>query len=305
MKGAPLRQTAQLSGFDLLYDPTHPSQFGLPQHQLVLRLHEEKAGQVPLLHGGVKTGSHLLILSFQSPHPLVQKRDSLLGRKRGQKRKPGRKLRVLLDRLPQKLAQPGEELLASRAGYLVDRPLGTPPLAYRLPLRDEPLPLQRSNHRVKRAVPKPHRLVLAPLTHQRDHLISVHRPLVEERHHRQSQRVGYLPLRRHRSSFSRYELIEIDYILGSVWCQGVDRRFRACQLVSPLRLTPPLVSKSALQLVIGNPHEDYCSVQPGRAQLPPSLPRKRESTAPGSLLLRSEAIYPITYEAYFLASTIR
>src|SRR5829696_3074388 len=78
----------------------------------------------------------------------------------------------------------------------------------------------RSNHRVNRAVSEPHRLVLAPLTHQRDHLISMHRPLVEERHHRQSQRIGYLPLRSHHNSFSRYELVEIDYILGAVWCQA-------------------------------------------------------------------------------------
>src|SRR5918994_1096692 len=164
MKGAPLRQTAQLSGLDLLYDPTHPSQFGLPQHQLVLRLHEEKAGQVPLLHGGVKTGSHLLILSFQSP-----------------------------------------------------------------------LPLQRSNHRVKRAVPEPHRLVLAPLTHQRDHLISVHRSLVEERHPRKSQRIGYLPLRRHRNSFSRYELVEVDYILGLGWCQVERYQASAVRHASEVR----------------------------------------------------------------------
>src|SRR5215218_3061161 len=143
MKGAPLRQTAQLSGLDLLYDPAHPSQLGLPQHQLVLRLYEEKAGQVPLLHGGVKTGSHLLVLTFQTSHSLLQKRNSLLGRKPGQERKSGRKLRVLFDRLPQKLAQPGEELFAPRAGDLVDRPLGTAPLAYRLPQQDEPLPLQR------------------------------------------------------------------------------------------------------------------------------------------------------------------
>src|SRR5215217_7039735 len=160
MKGAPLRQTAHLSGLDLLYDLAHPSQFGLPQHQLVLRLYEEKAGQVPLHHGGVKTGSHLLVLTFQTPHPLLQKLNGLFGRKRGQKREPGRKLRVLLDRLPQKLAQP------------------------------------------------------------RDHLISVHRPLVEERHHRQSQRIGYLPLRCHQSSLSRYELVEIDYIPGLAWCQA-------------------------------------------------------------------------------------
>src|SRR5215203_2299278 len=220
MKGAPLRQTAHLSGLDLLYDLAHPSQFGLPQHQLVLRLYEEKAGQVPLHHGGVKTGSHLLVLTFQTPHPLLQKLNGLFGRKRGQKREPGRKLRVLLDRLPQKLAQPGEEFLASRAGYLVDRPLGSPPLTYRFPRNDEPLAFQRSNHRVKRAVSEPHRLVLAPLTHQRDHLISMHRPLVEERHHRQSQRIGYLPLRSHHNSFSRYELVEIDYILGAVWCQA-------------------------------------------------------------------------------------
>src|SRR5919112_3150488 len=229
MKGAPLRQTAQFSGLDLLYDPAHPSQFGLPQHQLVLRLYEEKAGQVQLLHGGVKAGSHLLLLTFQTPHPLLQKRNSLLGRKPGQEREPGRKLRVLLDRLPQELTQPGKELLASRACYSVDRPLGTPPLAYRLPRHDEPLPLQRPNHRVKRAVPEAHRLVLAPLAHQRDHLIRMHRPLVEERHHRKSQRVGYLPLRRHRSSSSRYELVEIDYILRLDLCQVVDRRFQAFQ----------------------------------------------------------------------------
>src|SRR5215217_5912276 len=104
MEGAPLRQTAQLSGLDLIHDPAHPSQFGLPQHQLVLRLYEEKAGQVPLLHGGAKTGSHLLVLTFQTSHPLLKKRNSLLGRKPGQERKPGRKLRVLFDRLPQKLA---------------------------------------------------------------------------------------------------------------------------------------------------------------------------------------------------------
>src|SRR5215212_9140193 len=220
MKGAPLRQTAHLSGLDLLYDLAHPSQFGLPQHQLVLRLYEEKAGQVPLHHGGVKTGSHLLVLTFQTPHPLLQKLNGLFGRKRGQKREPGRKLRVLLDRLPQKLAQPGEEFHASRAGYLVDRPLGSPPLTYCLPRHDEPLPLQRTYYRIQRAIPQPHRLVLAPLAHQRDHLISVHRPLVEERHHRQSQRIGYLPLRRHQSSLSRYKLVETDYIPGLAWCQA-------------------------------------------------------------------------------------
>src|SRR5215211_7747236 len=220
MKGAPLRQTAQLSGLDLLYDPAHPSQFGLPQHQLVLRLYEEKARQVPLLHGSIETRSHLPSLTFQSPHPLLQKRDSLLGRKRGQKREPGRKLRVLLDRLPHKLTQPGKELLASQAGYLIDRPFGTSPLAYRLPRHDEPLPLQRRHHRVKRAVPEPHRFVLAPLAHQRNHLVRVHRPLVEKRHHRQSQRIGYLPLRRHQNSFSRYKLVEIDYTLGLAWCQA-------------------------------------------------------------------------------------
>src|ERR671912_272429 len=235
MKGAPLRQTAQLSGLDLLYDPTHPSQFGLPQHQLVLRLYEEKAGQIPLLHGGGQARSHLFILTFQTPYPLLQKRNSLLGRKPGQEREPGRKLRVLLDRLPQELTQPGKKLLASRACYLVDRPLGTPPLAYRLPRHDERLPLQRPNHRVKRAVPEPHRLVLAPLAHQRDHLISVHRPLVEERHHRQSQRVGYLPLRRHRNSFSRYKLVEVDYILGLGWCQVERYQASAVRHASEVR----------------------------------------------------------------------
>ena len=97
-----------------------------------------------------------------------------------------------------------EELLAARASDLVDRPLGTPPLAYRLSRHDEPLPLQRPYHRVQRAVPEPHRLVLAPLTHQSNHLVRVHRPLVEKRHHRQCQRIGYLPLRRH-----SYSLVEI------------------------------------------------------------------------------------------------
>src|SRR5215208_7339017 len=220
MKGAPLRQTAQLSSLDLLYDPAHPSQFGLPQHQLVLRLYEEKARQVPLLHGSIETRSHLPSLTFQSPHPLLQKRDSLLGRKRGQKREPGRKLRVLLDRLPQKLTKPGKELLASQAGYLIDRPFRTPPLAYRLSRHDEPLPLQRRYHRIQRAVPEPHRFVLAPLAHQRNHLVRVHRPLVEKRHHRQSQRIGYLPLRHHQNSFSRYKLVEIDYTHRLAWCQA-------------------------------------------------------------------------------------
>src|SRR5918997_6687238 len=49
MKGVPLRQAAQLSGLDLLYDPAHPSQFGLSQNQLVLRLYDEQAWQVPPL----------------------------------------------------------------------------------------------------------------------------------------------------------------------------------------------------------------------------------------------------------------
>src|SRR5215218_9056024 len=266
MKGAPLRQTAQLSGLDLLYDPAHPSQFSLPQHQLVLRLYEEKARQVPLLHGSIETRSHLLSLTFQSPHPLLQKRDSLLGRKRGQKREPGRKLRVLLDRLPHKLTQPGKELLASQAGYLIDRPFGTSPLAYRLPRHDEPLPLQRRHHRVQRAVPEPHRFVLAPLAHQRNHLVRVHRPLVEKRHHRQSQRIGYLSLRRHQNSFSRYKLVEIDYTHGLAWCQA---------------------------------ERELPSFQRGLSG------RKRKSTAPGAPLLQYFAIYSITYEAYFLASTMR
>src|SRR5919106_2370085 len=111
MKGAPLRQIAQLSGLDLLNDPAHPSQLSIPHHQLVFRLYYEKTGQVQLLHGGIKTGSHLPILSFQTPHPLLQKRNSLLGRKRRQKRESCRELRILLDRLPQELAQPGKELL--------------------------------------------------------------------------------------------------------------------------------------------------------------------------------------------------
>src|SRR5215210_5790965 len=253
MEGAPFRQTAQLSGLDLLYDPAHPSQLGFPQHQLVLRLYEEKAGQVPLLHSGAKTGSHLLVLTFQTPHPLLQKLNSLLGRKRGQKREPGRKLRVLFDRLPQKLAQPGEELLASRAGYLVDPPLGSPPLAYRLPRHNEPLPLQ---------------LVLAPLTHQRAHLISVHRPLVEERHHRQSQRIGYLPLRSHQSSFSRYELVEIDYIFGLVWCQASNLK------VSGISASQhAMADASASQQLSTSASDteyawDYCGVQPEGARLP-------------------------------------
>src|SRR5215203_610827 len=273
MEGAPLRQAAQLSGLDLLYDPAHPSQFGLPQHQLVLRLYEEKAWQVPLLHGGGQTGSHLLILTFQSPHPLLQKRNSLLGRKPGQKRKPGRKLRVLFDRLSQKLAQPGEEFLASRARDLVDRPLGTPPLSYRLPRHDEALPLQRTNHRVKRAVPEPHRLVLAPLAHQSDHLISMHRPLVEERHHRQRQRVGYLPLRCHRSSLSRYKLVEIDYILRIDSCQALDRRSQASGTYSSFAI---------------------CILASSRAS------RRLTSVPPCA-----KANCNLISEAYFLASTMR
>src|SRR5215210_9259596 len=212
--------------------------------------------------------SHLLILYFQMPHPLLQKRNSLLGRKPGQEREPGRKLRVLLDRLPQKLAQPGKELLASRACYLVDRPLWTPSLAYRLPRHDERLPLQRPNHRVKRTVPEPHRLVLAPLAHQRDHLISVHRPLVQERHHRQSQRIGYLPLRRHQSSFSRYELVEIDYIFGLVWCQASNLK------VSGISASQhAMADASASQQLSTSASDteyawDYCGVQPEGARLP-------------------------------------
>src|SRR5688500_15554103 len=141
MKGAPLRQIAQLSGLDVPYEPAHPSQLGLPQHQLVLRLNKEKAGQVELLRGGAQARPHLHSLFFETPYPLLQKRNSLLGRKPWQEREPGRKLRVLLDRLPQQLAQPVEELLAARASDLIDRPLGTPPLAYRLSRCDESLPL--------------------------------------------------------------------------------------------------------------------------------------------------------------------
>src|SRR5215216_828024 len=222
MEGAPLRQITQRSGLDLIYYLAHPSQLRLPQHQLVLRLDEEKTGQIVLLHGSVQPRPHLRSLLFQTPHTLFEKLSGLLRGKPGQEREPGRELRVLLDRLPQELTQPGKELLSARPGDLVNRTLGTPPLAYRLSRHDEPLPFQRPNHRVQRAVPQPHRLVLATLAHQSDHLIRVHRPLVEKRHHRQSQRVGYLPLRHHQSSLSRYKLVEIDYILKLGWCQATS-----------------------------------------------------------------------------------
>src|SRR5215213_4491534 len=86
MKGAPLRQAAQLSGLHLFHDPAHPLQLGLSQHQLVLRLYEEETGQVVLLHGIVKPESHLPSLLFQKRHSLLEKRNSLLGKKPGQKR---------------------------------------------------------------------------------------------------------------------------------------------------------------------------------------------------------------------------
>src|SRR5215217_7375511 len=219
MEGAPLRQITQRSGLDLIYYLAYPSQLRLPQHQLVLRLDEEKTGQIVLLHSSVQPRPHLRSLLFQTPHTLFEKLSGLLRGKPGQEREPGRELRVLLDRLPQELTQPGKELLTPRAGDLIDRPLRSPPLTHRLPCCDESLPLKCPNHRVQRTVPEPHRLVLAPLPHQRNHLVRVHRPLVQKRHHRQSQRVGYLPLRRHRGSLSRNCLVENDYMGVVSVCQ--------------------------------------------------------------------------------------
>src|SRR5215208_1402768 len=103
-KGAPLREAAQRPRLHVLYEPTHPLQLGLSQHQLVLRLHEEETGQVVPLPDIVEPGSHLPGLRFQPLYPLLQKRHGLLGRYPGQVGETGRDLRVLLDRLPQQLA---------------------------------------------------------------------------------------------------------------------------------------------------------------------------------------------------------
>src|SRR5829696_3625037 len=65
--------------------------------------------------------------------------------------------------------------------------------------------------------------MLGTLTHHGDHLVRVHRPLVEERHHCQRQRIRHLPLRHHDQSPNRTRLIEFDYIWGQSSCQEVRR----------------------------------------------------------------------------------
>src|SRR5918997_1423563 len=97
VEGPPSPHPPEGPGPDLRYEVPDPPELGLPQHQLVLGLDQEEAGQPQALRGLVEVGPQLPDLVFEQPHPLLEQPGRLVGGERDYKREPGGELRVLLD----------------------------------------------------------------------------------------------------------------------------------------------------------------------------------------------------------------
>jgi hypothetical protein len=98
----------------------------------VFGLEEEEPGYA-LLYGVVHACPHTLDLLFEEACSLLEQGYGFVDGEGREKGEPGCELRVLLDRFPQQLAQPAQELNAARLGQPVDGSLRTPALALRLP----------------------------------------------------------------------------------------------------------------------------------------------------------------------------
>src|SRR5258708_13627255 len=92
--------------------------------------------------------------------------------------------------MTQQIAHPVAQAIETRAGERVDRALRPLALARDL-LRHHIAALhQRVDHRVERAIAKLDAFFLVPLLQRRRHFVGVHRPLEQQRQHREREWIG-------------------------------------------------------------------------------------------------------------------
>src|SRR5208283_376319 len=107
-----------------------------------------------------------------------------------QKAEPRREMRIIVHRIAQQVLHPGVQLVVPGRSERKDGPLRPLALAGS-PLGGDEAPLyQKLDHGIERAVPNFDALALVTLLQGSGHLVRMHRPLEQQRQHRQSKRIG-------------------------------------------------------------------------------------------------------------------